>query len=303
MNENYHLAKWLAGEMNDSELSAFKLTPEYNTYSRINEVSGQLESPHFEGAKMYNEILENKKSKGKVIPLYNSKWIRIAALIIVFLGVAFVMKSTISETEHAANGEQNSFTLPDNSYVVLNSGSEIKYKKWNWDNERIIKLDGEAYFKVAKGKTFEVGTSLGKVTVLGTQFNVKSRNNRFDVICYEGRVRVNYNNQETVISKGQRLSFTDGNAIDIPATDASQPEWLDNEMAFIKESLTGIVSELSRQYDIEIELNGVVSEQLFTGTLPSQNLDEALEVLSLTYHLHPIKVKDKIILEAVDVEE
>ena len=44
-----------------------------------------------------------------------------------------------------------------------------------WKNERSVNLDGEGFFKVAKGSKFDVETSAGTVSVVGTQFNVKNR--------------------------------------------------------------------------------------------------------------------------------
>jgi ferric-dicitrate binding protein FerR (iron transport regulator) len=204
----------------------------------------------------------------------------------------------------AENGKKITFSLPDNSEIVLNSGSEIDYKKWNWDNNRKLNLSGEAYFRVAKGKKFEVNTPLGKVTVLGTQFNVKQRENRFDVTCYEGRVKVNYNEKEVIITKGMSVSFKDGKSIPIPENTTQKPEWLNDELVFYKEDLKDVVKELERHFNVSLELKCNTSSQLFTGTIPVQNIDLSLQVLSATYHLQPVKVSENnIILKSVDAQK
>jgi ferric-dicitrate binding protein FerR (iron transport regulator) len=231
-------------------------------------------------------------------------WFKIAAIFVLFLGLTFFYKTNIAVTETASNGTQSTFTLPDNSSIVLNSGSEVEYNKWTWDQNRALQLSGEAYFKVAKGKKFEVNTNLGTVTVLGTQFNVKARKNRFDVTCYEGRVKVNYQNQEIIITKGKRVSFENGLLIAIPDTMVLQPEWTSGELAFVNENLTAIISELERQFDCSIDYKGASTSQLFTGTLPAKNLDDALQILASTYHLKSKKESDhKITLELLDVEK
>ena len=302
MKEEFDLAKWLAGEMSESELAAFEKTPEYAAYAKIKKYSAQLEAPVVDEKKLYGNITAGKQNpKGKVIPLY-VRIIRVAAVLVLFLGLGYFAMTVIPTTETAQNAHTTSFLLPDDSQVVLNAGSEINYKKWDWDNHRNLQLEGEAFFKVAKGKKFEVVTSLGKVTVLGTQFIVKSRNGRFDVSCYEGRVKVDYNNTEVIITKGQSVAFAEGNAIDVPANNGSGPEWLNHKLAFNRESLQNIIDELSRQYAIQIELKGVSSSQLFTGVLPLKNLDEAIQIVASTYHLAPKKEKGKIILEAVDAQ-
>ena len=304
MEENYELAKWLAGEMSEAELQAFQKTPAYETYHKIAQYSSQLEAPAFNADKVFEKIIAQPKQSGKIVSLHQTLWFKIAAVFVLFLGLTFFYKTNIAITETTANGAQSTFTLPDNSSIVLNSGSEVEYNKWTWDQNRALQLSGEAYFKVAKGKKFEVNTNLGTVTVLGTQFNVKARKNRFDVTCYEGRVKVNYQNQEIIITKGKRVSFENGLLIAIPDTMVLQPEWTSGELAFVNENLTAIISELERQFDCSIDYKGASTSQLFTGTLPAKNLDDALQILASTYHLKSKKESDhKITLELLDVEK
>ncbi|RZJ31777.1 MAG: DUF4974 domain-containing protein [Flavobacterium sp.] len=300
MEEEYDLAKWLSDEMDDQELESFEKSPGFETYEKIRRHSSQFQAPALDENALYQNVVALRRKRDvKVVPMYR-KAIRVAAILVLMLGLGYLAMTIIPTTESASNGKTASFALPDDSQVVLNAGSKISYKKWRWSSNRNLALDGEAYFKVAKGQKFEVSTDLGKVTVLGTQFDVKSRKNRFDVSCYEGRVKVNYNDSEVIITRGQSVAFTDGNAIDVPKNNGLHPEWLDQKLAFNKENLQDIVDELSRQYDVEIELNGVSSAQLFTGVLPMKNLDEALQIIGSIYHLKPQKTNGKIILVAAD---
>ena len=297
MEENYELAKWLAGEMTETELLVFQKSPDYPTYAKIAEYSGQLTAPDFDSDLLYQKTISVKKSEPKVIPFYQSKWMRVAAVFVVFLGLTLVLKTNITSTEVAQNGKKTSFLLPDNSQIVLNSGSEIEYKKWNWDNNRKLNLEGEAYFKVAHGKKFEVNTKLGTVTVLGTQFNVRARKNRFDVTCYEGRVKVVHNNHEVIITKGTSVTF-EANSFEKQSVENTQPEWTTNQIVFKKEKLQNILDELQRQYNCEIVLNSKENIQLFSGTMPADDIKTALNILSATYHLKISKFETKkIILE------
>lgn len=295
--ENYNLAKWLAGELSEKELLAFQQSDEYATYVKIAAYSSELKVPDFDADLLYQNTIKHKKAAPKVIPFYQSKWMRIAAIFVVMLGLSFTLRTTITSTEVAENGQKTTFSLPDNSQIVLNSGSEIKYKKWNWDNNRKLDLEGEAYFKVAHGKKFQVNTILGTVAVLGTQFNVKARKNRFDVTCYEGRVKVNYNNLEVIITKGTTVTF-DKEYYDRQDIKSTKPEWTTNEVIFKKEKLQTIIDELQRQYGCEIVLNAEENNQLFSGTLPSNNIKTALGILTSTFHLKISKFDNKkIVLE------
>ena len=295
--ENFELAKWLAGEMSEKELIAFQQTPDYDTYAKIATYSSQLESPDFDTNSLYQKAISGKKVTAKVIPFYQSKWMKIAAVFVLLLGLTLFFRTAITSTELAENGKKTSFSLPDDSQIVLNSGSEIQYNKWNWDNDRKLDLNGEAYFKVAHGKKFEVNTKLGKVTVLGTQFDVKSRNNRFDVTCYEGHVKVEYKDTRVIITKGTSVSF-DVDYFEKNTITSTKPEWTSNQIIFRKENLKTIIEELERQYDYKIVLNSKKNNQLFTGTLPSNNIKTALDIIASIFHLKISKFDNqKYILE------
>ena len=71
----------------------------------------------------------NKISMQKVL-------LRIAAVLIIGFGITLAVKNFTNFTEFSANGVTTEFLLPDNSSVLLNSGSSVEYKKWNWNNYR-----------------------------------------------------------------------------------------------------------------------------------------------------------------------
>jgi len=294
MEEQHDLAKWLAGEMTQSELDAFESSADFETYKKIKELSAQMKVSDFDTQQMYQNVMQHKKEK-PVIKLQNRWFSRVAAILVLALGITFLIKPYIPTTEYAPAGEKNTFLLPDNSEIVLNSDSKINYKKWNWDNERSLELDGEAFFKVAKGEKFTVTTDLGKVTVVGTQFNIKARDNNFEVECYEGKVKVAFDKKTVFLNKGQNIVVQNNTKIEaIPLTDL-QPAWLSNDIKFNNNSLPEVVDELERQYNITIE-STIDSSESFTGTLPLNNLDAALQIISKTHHLKYKKTTNKKII-------
>jgi transmembrane sensor len=297
MEKNYNLSKWLNDEFSEAELAEFKADPDFDKYEKIKNYSAQLKVADFDEAKVLENILSHKKVALKVIPLYKNWMFRVAAVLVLALGITFTVQNFSTETQVASNGKRTTFSLPDNSEVVLNAGSEIEYKKWNWNNHRNLELQGEAYFKVAKGQKFEVKTCLGKVAVLGTQFNVKARKNRFDITCFEGRVKVNYKDKEIILTHGQSVTFENGIQINTTAT-SPKPEWLENKISFSKENFTNIVDEIQRQYNVTINVKSGYSNELFTGKIPTDNLDIALQIIATTYNLETKKIdSDKIIFE------
>jgi transmembrane sensor len=297
MGENYILAKWLNDELSGEELAEFEASPDFDKFQKIKNYTAHLEVGDFDEDKVLTNVLLHKKATPKVIPLYKKWMVRVAAIFILGLGITFVMKNVIPQSQIAEYGKTTSFCLPDNSEVVLNSGSEIEYKKWKWNVNREIELEGEAYFRVAKGSRFEVKTNLGKVAVLGTQFNVKARKNRFDITCYEGRVKVNYANTQIILTHGQNVTFENGIQTN-SNVNSLKPEWIDHQIAFNKERLNNLLDEVQRQYNITIELHSKNNSALFTGKLPSKNLDVALQIIGTTYNLNVKKESNnKIIFE------
>jgi len=304
MNEENKLARWLDDRMEGDELREFQSSPEFETYSKIREFSAQLKTPAMDMDATYAAIVAKRNTARQADPVKVIKfqpWFgRIAAIFLIALGLTFFLYTANTTTMVADAGNRTQFDLPDNSEVVLNAGSEASYKSWNWDKNRQLQLDGEAYFKVAKGQTFDVNTKLGKVTVVGTQFNVKARNNRFDVTCYEGKVKVTYNNREVLLTPGMSIAYEDGKTIPMRNTVVTQPGWLAYEVYFTSEKPENIIAELERQYNITIDVkNTKLTQQPYTGPMPMNNLDEALDMFTTQYQLKAEKTgKNKIVLSS-----
>jgi len=295
MEKNYLLAKWLNNELTGKELAEFEASPDFDKYQKIKKYSAHLEVGALDEDTMLATILEHKKETPKVISI-SKKWIlRIAAIFILGIGLTFAMQNFIPQSQVANYAQKTSFCLPDNSQVVLNSGSKIEFKKWKWKTHRKLELEGEAYFKVAKGRRFEVITNLGKVAVLGTQFDVKARKNKFDVTCYEGRVKVNYKNSQIILTHGQSVTFENNKQINTTTT-SLKPEWIDGIIAFKNENIQNILDELQRQYNITIQLKSNTSNSLFTGKLPSNNLEVATRIISTTYNLKARKINSTTVI-------
>ena len=296
MKDDKMLAKWLNNELDEKELKAFMDTPEYSTYNRIKEYSAQLTVPEADMDALYARIEANKNRPAKVKTL--SPWIgRVAAMLILMLGATYFLYTSKTTTEFAEAGQRTEFLLPDNSSVTLNAGSEVDYRAWNWKNNRKLQLDGEAYFKVAKGQTFDVVTAMGKVTVVGTQFNVKARDNRFDVTCFEGKVRVASNDNTILLTPGMSVAFDNGRQIDMPSDENTQPGWLTYEVKYKQEKLGRIINEMKRQYRIDIELTDKqIAAMTHSGSIPMNNLNDALEIIETAHNIKSKKAGNKIIL-------
>ncbi|MET1260262.1 FecR domain-containing protein [Flagellimonas sp. DF-77] len=281
MQENY-LAKWLNGELSEEELADFKKSDAYASYAKIRKASENLEAPDFDETQAW-ERLKGQRSTDtpKVVPLRPYRqFLRIAAVIaIMMIGSYFYMES-LDDTYRTQLAERTQVLLPDASEVLLNADSKVSFSADNWENERRITLDGEAFFKVAKGKKFTVATTQGSVSVLGTQFNVENRDGFFEVTCYEGLVSVSFNGTEQRLPAGSSFVAVAGEIRHSDQVVAVNPSWMDDESSFKSIPLHYVFEELERQFDVKVKVENVDTDQLFTGTFSNSDLTLALESIS-----------------------
>ena len=285
MQENY-LAKWLNNELSAEELEAFRNTPEFESYQRIVRTASRLQGPDFDTEQALEAALKARhRPKGRVVRLraYRSLW-KVAAAVIVLLGIAYFYTNSLDEAVHTDYARHTEVVLPDASEVRLNAGSDLSYNEKNWDTRRRVALDGEAYFKVAKGQTFTVETSSGTVTVLGTQFNVLTREGAFIVSCYEGLVRVEHAGTTRELPAGTGYRWVNGQTEAFEVSEA-KPSWTEDESSFRSMPLSFVLQEFERQYDVKVSTRGLDTGQLFTGSFSNTNMDLALQSISAPLQL------------------
>lgn len=301
MQENY-LAKWLNNELSVEERRQFEQSEEFASYQKLIEASGKLSAPEFDVEKALADLQQRKENAGGKVIRLNSfqRFIRIAAAIaaIAVLSIYFLSSNdTAVRTDFA---ERSEVVLPDNSEIILNAGSEITYNEENWEKERTLNLKGEAFFKVAKGKKFQVATADGTVTVLGTQFNVENRNGFFEVTCFEGLVSVSYKGKETQLSAGDAFLAIRGKIIPADSPTASVPAWMLDESSFKSTPLTYVLDELARQFDLKVTTQNVNLDQLYTGSFSNTNLNLALESISAPSNLEYTVEGKQVLIYAKD---
>jgi len=276
-NNDTYLAKWLAGDMSEEELMVFKKTAEYKDYKFIVDVIGGLDTPTYDQQKNFSATLnkisnQNQKSTAKVRTLIPSWAYAAAAAVVLFLGYSFFFQQTNFQAQLA---EQTNFHLPDGSEVILNAGSEISFKSFNWDSNRTLDLTGEAYFKVKKGSKFTVKTKEGTVAVLGTQFTVNSRSDFYNVTCFEGKVMVTSGKLNHILTPGNAISIQNNIAAPYKTTEAV-PSWTAHESLFNEVAIYEVITELERQYNITVSGKENLKTAYFTGRFSHTNLQQAL---------------------------
>lgn len=295
MKQNELLNKWLNNEISEAELEELKSSPDYTSYIKIADAASRLSPPKFNKKEVFSSIASKTSSQKQenhdrsVRPLRSMKaFFKIAAVFAIFF-TGFHLINTLDTKVSTAVAEKRTIELPDQSEVVLNAQSELRYNKSEWDEDRTIVLDGEAYFKVAKGNKFDVLTSQGIVSVLGTQFNVFARDDKFFINCYEGLVSVSVHQKKLELHAGEILKIENGIVVYHDSSNSDTPSWLSDESYFENATLAMVLKEIERQYPIKITTDNINVERRFTGAFTHKDLDLALksvcDPLNLAYSI------------------
>lgn len=294
MKDEQYILKWLNGEISDEELFLLKQDKNFKNLEKIAHYSSHIETPKVDIEKAFKEF-ELKKAttkKSKVVPLNYKNFYKYAAAVIVLLVSSYFLLFNNSVNFSTQYAETKTFNLPDESEVILNANSTVSFNKKDWKNSRDIQLKGEAFFKVKKGKSFTVNTSIGKVTVLGTQFNVKERKNYFEVKTYEGLVSVDYNNSLIKLAKGKIFKVVNGKIDTLNTFNINNKSWLQDESNFKSTPLQFVLDDLQNQYGYVIKTKDVNLEQLYTGGFTHKDINVALQAVTIPLQLS-YKIEEK----------
>jgi transmembrane sensor len=284
-NQDENIARWLSGELNDAEAEALIGQEAFAKYQQI---IGEIDrwTPDNKPLDLTPEMITEK---GKVVNFNRWSYISIAATVLITMFVGLWLINNQETSYYAELGTTKEIVLPDGvSKVILASNAEVSWKDSNWnDEERSLNLTGKAFFKVNPGSPFTVNTNSGNVQVLGTSFEVDEFSGSLSVKCFEGKVRATATNKKHVIVKGgESFLHHNGNWEDKKPISGEGPKWLNAESAFSNAPLAQVFKALEDQYDVEIVIGKVKTNRRFTGTIPNDNLEVALQLI-----FNPLKIK------------
>lgn len=276
-NEDF-LAKWAEGKLSNEELTDFTGSEDSRVFERILASSDKLAFPSYNVEAELQKLNERKSSTAKAktvqFPL-----LRYAAAAVIFLGIALVYYLTLpnyvvytTETAQSLLVE-----LPDGSTVNLSANTELKFDPDSYDENRLIKLEGEAFFDVIKGANFEVETSEGNIKVLGTTFNVDQRRTVLNVICYTGKVNVFNASSSSDLLPGDAIRIENGRKTKTwRVIGGEEPGWINGVTEIHEANLQVAIDALQNIYDISIDSSLDLESIPFDGAFPHNDIEVAL---------------------------
>ena len=276
-----------------------------------NELDIKADKHTFSAYKRVESKIADVGKMSAKIPLYK-KLARVAAILIPLFIIAggyhyyTSAKSNLTEIS-VAYGEDKHLFLPDGSEIWINAGTTIKYPNEFSDAERLVHLDGEAYFSVKKdeSKPFIVQTKALSVKVLGTKFNAKAYSNDEKVMTTltSGKVEVTTNTKASKILKpNEQLIFNKATSvIDIAEILPDETNsWLTGQLIFNNVPLKEIAQTLERRFNIAIDnKTNIPDSKLYSVKfLKNESADEIMTVLEELVGFACERNNNKLILTA-----
>jgi transmembrane sensor len=155
-------------------------------------------------------------------------------------------------------GKDYQVTLSDGTHVYLNADSRLEYPSRFEGNERVVNVEGEAYFDVAKDAKhpFIVRTAQADTRVLGTKFNVVSYSDKFTrVTLIEGAVNItNRKDGKSLHMKpGDEVVVDDNGKMTQAETDVDgYVYWQEDFFYFDNKSLSEIMQSIGKWYNVNV---------------------------------------------------
>jgi len=211
-----------------------------------------------------------------------------------------MLEYTIQEAGENSNGTNTISTprggsyqviLPDGTRAWLNAATTLKYPYAFSKNERVVELNGEAYFEVTKDakRPFKVNTASQSVEVLGTHFNINAYQDEraTKTTLLEGSIRLKNKEHVLMMHPGEQVSTIDNSFKLNPDVDVEQEiAWKNNVFSFNGADLKAVMRQISRWYDLDVVFQGKINTEAYYGEIPrSSNLEEVFKILELN-HIH-----------------
>lgn len=292
IEELYHLGKW-----------------KYDEEEKINAAMQRLKLV-VQPVEM--SVVSEKKEKKQMKHLF--LWTRYAAAVLVLVLIGWLSFRGLTSEDMIkvyADNKIRKIELADGTKVWLNKGSVFEYPKTFTKDNRKVRLDGEAYFQVARqtGKhKFTVESKLMTVVVHGTIFNMKSyaRDTVAETSLIEGEVLVESANDDSkiVLLPGQKAIVEKNNhKMVVKETNSIMDGiWRNNMVPFQNATIQDIAKVLEDLYHVKIEVRKDIDlEHTYSGMIEKkQELEDVIKTLQNSI---PIKYKiesDKVLIEPVE---
>lgn len=177
--------------------------------------------------------------------------------------------------------------LPDGSRVDLNSSSDFICPSTFSETERRVYVCGEGYFSVVKdaSRPFTVSADGMKVSVLGTEFNMKSRDNLSEVTLVQGKVSVtNDGGKSCILSPSEQVRLENGELTEAQAVDTEAVTcWTKPRMICRNQNIEQVAEKLATYYGVKFHYTESLKDIVINGKIDlREELESVLNTIAFT---------------------
>lgn len=201
------------------------------------------------------------------------------------------MREVATET-----GQRARVTLHDGTQVTLNAESKLTLPVEFAEDERVVHLQGEAYFQVIsdKERPFKIKVKGAVTEVLGTKFNVGAYPDEPDVevVVDEGKVAVHpeggRGDQEVLLEAHQlaQLSRKEEHIVRREVNVSDYLAWMDGRLVFRDAPIEEVARKLRRWYGLEVELAPTLQDvDRLNASFKEESVEEVLNIIAETLNL------------------
>jgi transmembrane sensor len=179
-------------------------------------------------------------------------------------------------------GQTRTIQLVDGTRIVLDAGSAVE-SRIGARSRHIVLVRGEALLTVAHDTTrpFKVDVGPGRITDIGTEFNVESVNGKTRVSVLEGRVSVATARGELVLDAGRAGGYDrEGVFLPVSDIDGAVTIWETGQRHFNADRLSDVLERITRYHRVTFVYKDVQLKDLrVSGTFRTDNLPLFLRTL------------------------
>jgi transmembrane sensor len=185
-------------------------------------------------------------------------------------------------TWSSANGATRTISLADGTRIVLDAGSQIE-SRIGARARHVTLQRGEALLTVTHdaARPFEVTLGSGRITDLGTRFDVENIAGRARVAVLDGRVAVETSSGKVMLTAGSAGGFDgNGNLLPVQPIDNSVVLWTHGQRHFDADRLSDVLARLERYHAVMFHLTDPQLQELrVSGTFRTSDLPLFLRTL------------------------
>jgi transmembrane sensor len=258
----------------------------------------QIEVRDYDSQKVWPQVLKAAQDRKSNLTFIYSRLRQVAAVaLIVIAGSLFAyfmmqqrQKAPAIIAMETLSGQTDSVLLADGTVVWLNRNSRLYYPEQFKGKTRQVKLEGEAFFEVAKnaGQPFIIETDHSEVRVLGTSFNVDAGSNCTTVQVCTGKVKVRstHSNSETELLPNEMAVVSNDGLEKSSITNPNYLSWKTGIFIFDNTPLNQVVEDLNRYYKKPIVLKTDKTGLLFSARFEKAKQDDIIEIIKITFNLN-----------------